>query len=294
MPARLTAYLPNAAAWCLLREHSRIRIGRDPQSEFQVDHPSVSRCHAELTWQHSHWRLRDLDSKNGSFVEGVRVQSADFGDQAWFRVGDVACEFSTLSEDAADHAELRLAVKRASSAVMLEGIAKQTALPDILQETVRAIVELAGCERGFLLFADRGILTVAASHGLDTAALRSQSFRGSVGVAQRALDGQVPVVINEASTDPGLAGRDSIIAGGLRTLVCIPLLAGGECIGLAYADSSQPGALITTMDLELLCAFAERAALWIAARRGMDAIVLMTPARPAWTEILDAQQLASA
>jgi hypothetical protein len=105
---------------------------------------------------------------------------------------------------------------------------------------------------------------------------------------------KLPVVVNEGRFDAELAGRRSVIAGGLQTLVCIPLIADGRAIGLAYADSSQPGALITTMDLDLLRAFAERAAVWIAARRGLDALAAMASGNPGWSDILAAQQLASA
>lgn len=294
MPARLTAYLPNAAAWCLLRARTSIRIGRDPACDFQVDHPSVSRNHAELTWQEPRWQLRDLGSKNGCFVDGLPVVSATLGDAAWFRLGDVVCELASTSEEEAENAERRLAVRRANSVLLIEGIGKQTALPDLLLETLRSVVELADCERGFLLLAENESLKVAASVGMDASTLGDRSFRGSIGVAQRALLEKIPVVVNEARFDDELAGRRSIIAGGLRTLVCIPLLADGQAIGLAYADSRKPGALITTMDLDLLRAFAERAALWIAARRGMDSLTMMAAGQADWSEILHAQHLASA
>lgn len=294
MPVRLTAYLPNAAAWRLLRTQSPIRIGRAADSDFHVDHPSVSRAHAELSWRAPAWQLRDLGSKNGSFVEGRAIESATLDDSAWFRLGDVVCEFASVGDEEAASIERRLAVRRANSVVMLEGIGKQTALPDLLLETLRSIVELSDCQRGFLLLTAGDSLKVAASVGMDANTLGERNFRGSIGVAQRALLEKLPVVVNEGRFDAELAGRRSIIAGGLQTLVCIPLLADGQAIGLAYADSSKPGALITTMDLDLLRAFAERAAMWIAARRGMDALAVMAPGNPDWSDILSAQRLASA
>jgi GAF domain-containing protein len=101
-------------------------------------------------------------------------------------------------------------------------------------------------------------------------------------------------VLNDARTDPALGGRHSVLEGGLRTLVCLPLVAAGETLGLVYADSRRPGSLITSLDLELLRVFAERAALWIAARRGMEQLARLSPERPAWPEILQAQRLAAA
>jgi hypothetical protein len=294
MPARLTAFLPEAAASCLVRSLVPLGIGRSADSGFRVDDPSISRHHARLCWERDQWRLHDAGSKNGVFVDGVRVGEADLGEQRWFRLGDVLFEFSMISDQAADNFEGRLVEKRANSRFLVQGLDRQTSLPGMLSETVRATVELAECERGFLLIADGDTLRVAASHALDPSALLSREFHGSVGAAQRALATGQPVVLNDARTDPALGGRHSVLEGGLRTLVCLPLVAAGETLGLVYADSRRPGSLITSLDLELLRVFAERAALWIAARRGMEQLARLSPERPAWPEILQAQRLAAA
>jgi pSer/pThr/pTyr-binding forkhead associated (FHA) protein len=294
MPARLTAFLPDIAASCLVRSLAPLGIGRGAEAGFRIDHPSISRQHARLVWERDQWCLHDTDSKNGCFVDGVRVGQADLGEQRWFRLGDVLFEFSTISDQAADSFEGRLVEKRATSRFLVQGLDRQTSLPGMLSETVRATVELAECERGFLLLAEGGTLRVAASHALDPSALLSREFHGSVGAAQRALDSGEAVVLNDARTDPALGGRHSVLEGGLRTLVCRPLVAAGETLGLVYADSRRPGSLITSLDLDLLRVFAERAALWIAARRGMEELARLAPERPAWPDILQAQRLAAA
>lgn len=292
MPARLTAYLPeNAAASWLLRAPLRARIGRGADCEFRLNHPSISRQHAQLSFANGSWLLEDMGSKNGCFLDGEKTSSAVLDRPGWLRLGDVHCEFAPLSEEAADNVEKRMSVKRSNSVMLVERLAQQTSLPDLLAETVRAAVELSECERGFLLLADQGAFQVAASHGLDVASLRSREFTGSVGAMQRALSSRLDVVINDALADAELANRASVVTGGLRNLVCLPLLGGGEVLGLIYADSRRAGTVITTMDLELLRVFAERASLWIAARRGFSALSELLPrSAPAWTDILDAQQ----
>ncbi|MGH8105130.1 MAG: GAF domain-containing protein [Arenimonas sp.] len=298
MPARLTAYLPDeAAATCLMREPQRVRIGRGIDCEFRFEHPSVSREHAELIWQDGRWHLSDSGSKNGSFVDGVRIAaSTALKDRTWLRIGDILCEFNLLSSEAAEQYERRMDVRRANSLILLDKVLQKTDLPDLLQETVRATLQLTECDRGFLLLADKAsptALTVAASHGIDPSNLRSREFRGSAGAVQRALNSRSPVVINDLRLDPELAGRASVIAGNLRSLICLPLFADGEAVGLVYADSSRADQVITQMDLELLKAFAERAALWIAARRCVAAIGELS-ANPSWAGILEAQQRVSA
>jgi hypothetical protein len=294
MPARLTAFLPDAAASCLVRSLAPLGIGRGADAGFRIDHASISRKHARLVWENDGWQLRDEGSKNGSFVDGERIESSRLGEQRWFRLGDVLCEFSTMSDQAADSLEVRLVEKRANSRFLVQGLERQTSLPGLLSETVRATVELADCERGFLLLSDAEGLRVVASHALDPSALLSKEFHGSVGAAERALQSGLPVVLNDARTDPALGGRHSVLAGGLRTLVCLPLVAAGETLGLVYADSRRTGAIVTNTDLELLRVFAERAALWLSARRGIDELARLMPQRPSWADIVQAQRLAAA
>jgi ABC transport system ATP-binding/permease protein len=52
-------------------------IGRSSGAEFIVDAALVSRLHCQLTASTDRLRVKDLDSTNGTFVNGKRVQSAE-------------------------------------------------------------------------------------------------------------------------------------------------------------------------------------------------------------------------
>lgn len=268
MSARLTAYLPEgAAAECLLRDPTTARIGRSPPCEFLIEHPSVSRLHAELHHEGGHWQLRDLDSKNGSFVEGARISLQALPMATWLRFGDVTCEFQPLDAAGLERAESRTAARRTASAVHIRDVERQRELPDLLDACLAAVVDISGTERGFLLLAGPGGLAVRAWRGLEATMLAEPAFLGSVGAVERALREQQPVVLHDVGLDHQLGHRASVITGGLRALVCLPLMLDGQVLGVVYADSRRPGSVITGLELELLAAFTERAVLWIAARR---------------------------
>jgi len=287
MPLRLTSYPPEgAASTCLWRSRDELRIGRAAGCGWRLDHRSISRLHARLVLDGDGWVLHDAGSKNGTFLEGERVtEQVRLEGPTWLRFGDVHCEFALLDEVAAARMEQRGARHRATAQLCTERIERLTALPDLLGECLRAIVDIAGCERGFVLLGGEGGLLVRASHGLAPAELQSRAFLGSAGAALRAWREREPVVVHDAGADASLGARASVLAGGLRAIVCLPLVAGGEVIGLAYADSRQPGIAIDAIELDLLRAFADRAAMWIAARRLDDSLLqLAAKLPPSWDE----------
>jgi hypothetical protein len=53
--------------------HQRCTIGRASTAEICIDRPGISRRHAELDPRPEGCRLRDLGSRNGTYVDGDRV-----------------------------------------------------------------------------------------------------------------------------------------------------------------------------------------------------------------------------
>ncbi len=49
------------------------RIGRHPKNELRVEDTGISRCHACIEWEDGGHAIRDLDSRNGTFVGGAPV-----------------------------------------------------------------------------------------------------------------------------------------------------------------------------------------------------------------------------
>lgn len=272
LQARLTAYPPdNAALSRLVGSDAALQVGRADDSGLRLDHSSISRVHAQLNEHDGAWQLRDLDSKNGTFVDGTPIIHTRLDHACWLRFGDVFCEFTPLSAAQAAADEDGRRARRAAATAHTARIEGLQRLDDLLDASLRGVLELAQCERGFVLLDDEDGLghrySVRASLALDPARLATREFSGSVGAVRRAIEQRRSVVANDIGQEAWLASRASVAAAGLSALVCLPLLDGEAVLGAVYADRVRPGPAITTLDLELLDAFAERAALWIAARR---------------------------
>jgi pSer/pThr/pTyr-binding forkhead associated (FHA) protein len=65
---------------------SRHVVGRSPTSNLHLTNRLASGTHAEILWNGSTWELRDLASRNGTFVGTARLAS---GERAPLRLGNV-------------------------------------------------------------------------------------------------------------------------------------------------------------------------------------------------------------
>jgi len=90
----------------------RIRIGRHPDCELVLESPLVSRFHAELDVFEGTGELRDLESANGTFVNGVRVQHCTLKSGQHLYVANVHLLFDgqKLREDGS-HSAVRISVE---------------------------------------------------------------------------------------------------------------------------------------------------------------------------------------
>jgi hypothetical protein len=73
---------------------AKTTVGRNHGGDLIVLASSVSREHAELVQGSAAWTVRDLGSRNGTFVDGVRCHGRTaLADRATIKVGDVALWF---------------------------------------------------------------------------------------------------------------------------------------------------------------------------------------------------------
>jgi hypothetical protein len=69
-------------------------IGRSTSAQLVIDHPSVSRKHAEVTRdEEGHWIVRDLESRNGTTVNGTGIKQRVLRNGDQIGIGEVALRF---------------------------------------------------------------------------------------------------------------------------------------------------------------------------------------------------------
>jgi len=72
----------------------RITIGRAPDNVLVLDDKAASRHHAEIQRSPEGWRLKDLGSSNGTWVDGKKVQTCELKDGVFFLIGNTRLTFA--------------------------------------------------------------------------------------------------------------------------------------------------------------------------------------------------------
>jgi len=94
-------------------------MGRGPENEIVLDGPGcemVSQLHLEITRKGDHFRVRDLDSTNGTWLGGERITEAEIAGGKTIRLGSVGPEF-TFVIDHGTTAELDRTVEISTATV---------------------------------------------------------------------------------------------------------------------------------------------------------------------------------
>jgi len=65
----------------------RSSVGQQPANDVVIEDPTVSRFHCEILLDEGSARVRDLESRNGTFVDGTRIGEAWLRDGAELRLG---------------------------------------------------------------------------------------------------------------------------------------------------------------------------------------------------------------
>lgn len=89
-----------SAGLCVAFDGKPLRMGSGPGCDLTLADASVSRLHAELRLDREAVILRDLQSSNGTFVNGIRILAAELGENQVFRMGHSDVRFTVSGKSA--------------------------------------------------------------------------------------------------------------------------------------------------------------------------------------------------
>lgn len=139
---------------------------------------------------------------------------------------------------------------------------------EVLRLVMDRVIEFVNAERGFLMLVSQATgepeFTIARdkeAHTIPESAFATAKI--SRGAVTRVIRTREPLLADDAQMDAALKAQESIMAYGIRSIMCAPLVVRNHCIGAVYVDSRINANLFGAKHLELLLAFCNQAAIAI-------------------------------
>jgi transcriptional regulator with GAF, ATPase, and Fis domain len=283
---------------------ARLAIGRDPANDVQLRDLATSRHHAAIEAKEGLLLLRDLESRRGTFVNGVPIgerflehgdrvtigaslfliQSRDdtpqgesgaalFEDGPWSAETTIhlaAAPFDLFRIESELPAEARTARDLQALLRIANALHELRATPPLARRLLELALETIPAERAALLLLDpTGAFQAAAA--LDRRG-QTEPFPISRTVIERVATDGAAVLANDVLQGDCGVGAESRQAARIRSLLAAPLSGRDGILGVLYLDTREAGALFEPRHLELATAAAEIAAAALANVRYLEAL----------------------
>jgi transcriptional regulator with GAF, ATPase, and Fis domain len=273
-----------------------VPVGRDPSNLLSISDPALSRRHCSIYLQGEHYGIRDLDSRNGTFVNGTPIQEQPLhhGDQ--ISVGDSV--FIFLLHDEAEksssgkvefddvHAlateqlqpqdvlylqperllhELPAHSRPAQNLNVLLKISQIVHtirdLPRLQDQILAQSFAVIPAERGAILLEQNGNLEFDSVFARHRVAGVEQAVRVSRTITSQVLKQGVAVLAADVPAIGGLSDVESLVVSNIRSLLCVPLTVFNKPTGCIYLDTTSATNRFDKDHLQLLAAIAGIAAV---------------------------------
>lgn len=276
-----------------------VSIGRDSSNSISIRDYSVSRRHCVIRREGESFKVLDLESVNGTFVNDLPAgeQLLKHGDQ--IGIGRALFLFQAEGEydDAHSSVELSDDELRSPATTQLE---KKDALylkPDALKaalgsggriardlnallkistmlSTVRELTQLEStliqtlletipAERGAILHVQEDSGEVVASYGAHKVPRPEQPVRISRSVVQKVMRERVATLCVDVRDDQSLRSAESLFTAQVCSLLCVPIIIRERVAGFIYLDTSHRGIILDEGHLQLVTAVGSIAAVAI-------------------------------
>ena len=266
-------------------------IGREHDCDIHIPDEKVSRCHARIGCRDGQWSVTDLDSRNGTYVNGERTKERQLAPGDDVVLGQVHALF--VAEDDTTHdlppedgswVQPTIAETVVSDRIELLSRGRLTHDREQLEHTNEALITLfrysnsTGQARSApLLFEelDRAVkdailpdrmvaIVVDPETGEQRPWFRDASafdkklseLPVSRSIIDFAFREQVSVLSHAPARDERFQNSPSIQINRIATAMCVPLRLGDSVMGVVYTDRLGDAQPFTRTDLELLTALA--------------------------------------
>ena len=274
---------------------SELSIGRDKANALVIDEPSVSRQHCLLRAAENGYRIRDLASRNGTYVNGMPVTERALHNGDQIQVGYCALLFladsqpasncTVLEEDLAQDRKTVVLHKEEAVYLATDTLNDVPALrpmrlcrdltallnigarinslcgrDEIQRELLESIFKVIPAQRGAILLVAEGSEEFSSVFTHERDGKLRRPVQVSATVVRRVLRERIGILSNDVQTSGAYSHSHSLVDSAVSGLLAVPLERIDKVLGVIYLNTSNPAARFDEDHLQLLTGIAGIAA----------------------------------
>jgi adenylate cyclase len=269
-------------------------IGKLPDNDIELKDNTVSRQHCRLQRSGKSYRLSDMNSTNGCYVNGRRIQSKvlEVGDK--ITVGRTILSFLAISkgESYRDSNDQKI-----SMMVPLDELVKAEKKPKLKSEEPNFLVSLTALgksliasqdidesfhklgdlifqfvhpEKIFIFYYDEKQNDIHLKYTYFMQAQKDDVVNISKTIALKAIHEKVAILSSNTRNDSRFDSSNSIIMYGITSAMSIPIWTKDSIYGLIYVDTTSYTQVFGEKDLEIMSIIANFAGFSIEGINSLD------------------------
>jgi two-component system, NtrC family, response regulator HydG len=269
--------LTGASKGAITELQETLSIGRDAGNDLQLDDHKVSRSHAVITREKGLYKILDLQSHNGTLVNGIPVKEHTLNHKDRIQIGDSLLLFLLFHErdlSLSDEIEFDEGAVLSMSAVRLSledalcSIARDLnllikvsatinttkSLKALQTQLLESMFEAIPAERAVILLLDKNLEHPISVFAMDKALGATQSVHVSRTVMRQVLSEGTAVLSKNVAGSDHLSKSESLTANNIRSLLCVPLQLNKSIIGVLHLETSNPEVTLNEEHLQIVTA----------------------------------------
>ncbi len=277
--------------------NDRTVMGRSPECAMVLDTGAVSRHHAHIVRRNNNFVIEDLNSRNGTYVNGNRItEPTTLADNARIKVceylftfhsdvikppskpainlivtegkGDSATIMSTLDASTSSGlsgliVEVRPEVKLRALLEISKNIGSTLLVDEVLPKILDSLFKIfPQADRGFILLKDEEKNRLVPKAIKNRREQEDDSLKVSRTIVKQVMENGQAMLLADASSDQQFNMSQSISDFRIRSIMCVPLPGqSGKPIGIIQIYTEDRRQQFTQEDLDLLLSVASTAAM---------------------------------
>jgi transcriptional regulator with GAF, ATPase, and Fis domain len=238
-------------------------VGSAGGNDICLENTGLADYHAQIIFDGRDFNLSEVDTQGKILVNGKKKRRSKLIHNDRLTLGEVELTFSLYDEAAAE--------AQSDGATEISGLRKLfefsqrlmevKSVSGLLEELMDSVIEVTSADKGFLILVDEGDPRVAVARNLNQQNLPNGVRHLSDSVISRVLATKRPLIVSDALHDEQFKTSESVMNLKLCSVMCAPLMAQGELLGILYVGNDNVVNLFEESSLDVLSIFAGQASL---------------------------------